>query len=80
MAWNQVERFWFDDVTGKLIFQYNVQLPPETYDAISAPYDRYEVVVDSGLVAQKIGQHHYGSWDETIPESHQGRCDGQPPA
>jgi hypothetical protein len=80
MAWNQVGRFWFDDVAGKLVFQYDKQLPPEQYDAIAPPYERYEVVVHSGLVATKIGEHHFGSWDEEIPQTHQGRCDGQPPA
>lgn len=80
MAWYQPDRIWFDDTTGNLIFQYNVPLSPEEYDAISNPYDRYEVVAATGLSATKIGTHHFGSWDETIKEAHDQRCDGQPPA
>lgn len=80
MTWHYIDRMFYNDSTGEVVVQYNVQMPPEEYDAIAPPYKRYEVVIASGLTETLIGEHHFGSWDETISELHDGRCDGQPPA
>ncbi len=63
-----------------MIFLFAVPLPPEEFDAINNPYKMWQVTLATGLTATEVGEHHFGSWDETIPETHSGRCDGQPPS
>lgn len=82
MAWNLVDKIWYDDATGQLVIQYNVQLPPESYPYYGQPFERYEcnILTVPLLNETKIGEEHPASQDDTIQATHSGRCDGQPPS
>lgn len=82
MAWNFVDRIWYNDVSGQLVIQYNVELPPESYPSYGSPFERYECAVLTLplLNETKIGEEHPAAQDDSVAASHSGRCDGQPPS